>query len=201
MSWLSKLVNGRTLKLAAIAAAGYAGREYIFGNQIGSVYDTATGKYIEGGYSGGNFAAKTFNYLGVTPFSETKIGSFLQPLTSKYTPGLTLDPVGDAVAAGARALTAGERFDAMPTAGRIQASGVRSDTNFQAGQAGKFPIGNGGRVGNALGSEAMQQYLAKQVRMMGLPAASGLPTGSSVSTAGLASTTSAKRRQYKGLVS
>ena len=68
MSWLSKLVGGNTLKLAAIAAAGYAGKEYMFGS---SYTDPMS---LETTFTGGNFAADTFNKYNITPFSGTAFG-------------------------------------------------------------------------------------------------------------------------------
>ena len=197
MSWLSKLVGGKTLKIAAIAAAGYAGKQYLFGNQIGSVYDTATGKYIPGSYSGGNFAAKTFNYLGVTPFSDTSFGqSGLGQAITKTGSFLGLGQSG--LAGVVDSLTASQRFDKMPSPGTIEASGVNSDTNFQPGQVGRIPIGNNGQVGNALNSEAVRQYLAKQVAMMALPPVQNLPSVD-MSGSTLKATTSQRRRSYKSM--
>lgn len=201
MSWLSKLVGGKTLKIATIAAAGYAGKQYLFGNQIGSVYDTATGEYIPGSYSGGNFAAKTFNYLGVTPFSDTSFGqSGLGQAITKTGSFLGLGESGGAatLAGVVGSLTASQRFDKMPSPGTIQASGVNSDTNFQPGQVGRIPIGNNGQVGNALGNEAMRQYLAKQVAMMALPPVQNLPSVD-MSGSTLEATTSQRRRSYKSV--
>jgi hypothetical protein len=88
-----------------------------------------------------------------------------------------------------------------PTPGTIQPTSVRLDSNFQAGRVNQLPVGKGGSIEAAIGSEAMRQYMARQVAMMGLPRASSLPTASSVSSSALSQTTSAKRRAYKGLTS
>lgn len=198
MSWLSKLVGGKTLKMAALVGAGYFGGRYLFGD---TAFDYEAGKYY---YTGKGMAASTFNKLDVTPFGQTsfgqstigraitKTGSFL---------GIGESSEAETVAEAVEKLSAFQRFNQQPTPGRITASGIRTDTTFQPGQIGRIPIGNGTQVSSALQNDAMRQYLAKQVRMMGLPAASALPASSPVSTAGLAQTTSAKRRQYKGLTS
>lgn len=196
MSWLSKLVGGKTLKIAAIAAAGYAGKNYIWGSTI-PTYDTSgPGGFgrIGATYSEDTFAGRMFNKAGITPFSETRVGSFLSPVTEFLSP----DSMGG-VTQAARALTANQRFDQQPSASTISPTGVRSDTNFIAGQTRMMPIGNGGQVGNALNNPNAQQYFAKQVRMMSLPAVQGLPAAASVSSSSLATTTSARRRSYKAM--
>lgn len=200
MSWLSKLVGGKTLKIAALVGAGYFGSRYLFGE---SAIDYEGGDYY-GYYTGKDLASKTFNKYGITPFSQTSFGqSTLGQAITKTGSFLGIGQSSDAevLAGTVQSLSALQRFDRQVTPGTIRATGIRTDTNFQPGQIGRIPIGNGTQVSSALQTEAMRQYLAKQVRMMGLPAASRLPTASPVSTAGLAQTTSAKRRQYKGLTS
>lgn len=201
MSWLSKLVGGKTLKIAAIAAAGYAGKQYLFGSSSGHGYDISTGSYIAPKFTGDNFAASTFNRLGVTPFSNTSFGqSGLGQAITKTGSFLGLGESGGAatLAGVVDSLTASQRFDKMPSPGTIQASGVNSDTNFQPGQVGRIPIGNNGQVGNALNSEAMRQYLAKQVAMMALPPVQNLPSVD-MSGSTLEATTSQRRRSYKSV--
>jgi hypothetical protein len=200
MSWLSKLVGGKTLKIAALAGAGYFGSRYLFGaGQYGTLSDPAGMAY-----NPDTFAGKVFNKFNITPFQDTSFGqSTLGKAITETGSFLGIGQSSDAQAAigAVQSLSAAQRFDRQISPGTITASGIRTDTNFQPGQIGRIPIGNGSQVSSALQSQAMQQYLAKQVRMMGLPAASRLPTASPVSTGALAQSTSAKRRQYKGLTS
>ena len=199
MSWLSKLVGGNTLKLAAVAAAGYAGSQYVWGDQITSVYDSATGKMIEGAYSSGNFAADTFNKLGVTPFSETAVGSFLSPAVEFLRPS---DLGGTrALANVLGAAERGQQQRPLPSVSENRLPGaIRSDTNFQLSRANMIPIGSGGQVGSALANTNTQMYLAKQVRMMGLPSRQGLPSVTLSSASSLSSSTAGKRRSYKSMI-
>lgn len=195
MSWLSNLVGGKTLKIAAIAAAGYAGKQYMFGS---SYTDPMS---LETRFTGGNFVTDTFNKYNITPFSGTSFGqSGLGQAITKTGSFLGLGESGGAatLAGVVNSLTASQRFDKMPSPGTIQASGVNSDTNFQPGQVGRIPIGNTGQVGNALGSEAMRQYLAKQVAMMALPPVQNLPSVD-MSGSTLEATTSQRRRSYKSV--
>ena len=201
MSWLSKLVGGKTLKVAALVGAGYFGKEYFFGDTSTNIGfgDPSTFRY-----TGDNFAADTLNRFKITPFTQTSFGqSTLGQAITKTGSFLGIGQSGGAetVADAVQQLSALQRFDRQVTPGKISATGIRTDTTFQPGQIGRIPIGNGTQVSSALQTDAMRQYLAKQVRMMGLPAASALPAASPVSTAGLTQTTSAKRRQYRGLTS
>ena len=200
MSWLSKLVGGKTLKVAALVGAGYFGSKYLFGETLPS------GISGEGplAYDDSTLYGKVFNKAGFTPFQETSFGqSTLGQAITKTGSFLGIGQSSDAevLAGTVQSLSALQRFDRQVSPGKITATGIRTDTTFQPGQIGRIPIGNGTQVSSALQTDAMRQYLAKQVQMMGLPAASRLPTASPVSTAGLAQTTSAKRRQYKGLTS
>ncbi len=194
MSWLSKLVGGNTLKIAAIAAAGYAGKEYMFGS---SYTDPMS---LETTFTGGNFAADTFNKYNITPFSGTAFG--------QSTVGQAITSVGSFLNLDKQAglmevvggLSAAQRFEKMPSAGTISATSFNANTDFQAGRIGQIPIGNGGQVGSALNSEAMRAYMAKQVAMMGMPKMMALPTAASVGSSSLTASTSSKRRQYKRMV-
>jgi len=188
MSWLSKLVGGNTLKIAAIAAAGYAGKQYMFGSS------TAVNPHTDV-FSGDNFAANTFNKFNITPFSDTAVGSFLSPVTEFLRP----ESMGGTGILSSVLGSVGPRDMERPTPGTIQPTSVNLDSNFQAGRVSQLPVGRGGSIEAAIGSEAMRQYMAKQVAMMGLPRASSLPTSSSVGSAAFSQTTSGKRRAYKGL--
>jgi len=192
MSWLSKLVGGKTLKIAAIAGAGYFGNQYLWGKtaEMGAPGDGIFG------YDDSTFAGRTFNALGIKPFSETTVGSFLEP----YLGGkrAAMQAAGYGVGNVINSLSASQRFERMPSPGTIQPTGVRTDTNFGAGQAQMLPIGSRGQLDAALGSEAMRQYMAKQVRMMNLPGIQGLPSVDMSGTT-LAATTSQRRRSYKSM--
>lgn len=207
MSWLSKLVGGKTLKLAAIATAAYAGSQYVWGTKGLNIPASGTGgnpfgygstpTYAGAGEYGSTFATRMFNKAGLTPFSDTAVGSFLSPVTDLLRPESmggsgVLSRVLGSVSTGDM-----ER----PTPGTIQPTSVRLDSNFQAGRVNQLPVGKSGSIEAAIGSEAMRQYMARQVAMMGLPRASSLPSASSVSSSALSQTTSAKRRAYKGLTS
>lgn len=193
MSWLSKLVGGNTLKLAAIAAAGYAGKEYMFGSS------TAINPHTDV-FSGDNFAASTFNKFNITPFSSTAFG--------QSTVGQAITSVGSFLNLDKQAglmevvggLSAAQRFEKMPSVDPISATSFNANTDFQAGRIGQIPIGNGGQVGSALNSEAMRAYMAKQVAMMGMPKMMALPTAASVGSSSLTASTSSKRRQYQRMV-
>ena len=187
MSWLSKAVGGNTLKLGATILGSMVGKEYLFGETGGGAYDTATGKFIPGKYTSGSFIAEGFNKLGVKPFSQTTVGSFLSPILEQ---GRDFVDFGTELAEGKRRSL---QFEDLPTIPRISASGVNTNTNFQAGRARMIPLGNNGKVNNALANPRVQNYLAKRARIMGLPS---IQTASPTVTskASLASTTSARRR-------
>ena len=120
-------------------------------------------------FSGDNLAAKGLNYFGVTPFGETAVGSAI----SGYVPDWLKDTIGskEAKQTSASFLNMFGDIGQMPSLPRdkTQSSFTRSDTNFQAGQAGQIPLGKNGRVGNALQSPKMQAYLAQHVRASKIP--------------------------------
>lgn len=202
MSWLSKALGGNTLKVGAMIAGAYFGSKYVFGDsEMYRAIDPATGmdtaKYA---YTGTDFASQTFNKLGITPFSATSFGQ------SKV--GRAITGVGnflnigkgvgaeDAVSLFSQAM--GREFGRFPDAPQVSLSGygARSDLNFQAGQAQLFQTGKGGALAAALGREATQQYLAKQVRAtIGIPTASKLPEITGVALP--IKTTASRKRSYK----
>ncbi|MEC8569267.1 MAG: hypothetical protein VXY56_13475, partial [Pseudomonadota bacterium] len=84
MSWLSKRFGGNTLKLGAALVGSYIGGKYLFGDSVDTgTYDafgnfTKTGtKFADG--LGTDLVASGFNKLGITPFRDTGVGSFLSP--------------------------------------------------------------------------------------------------------------------------
>ena len=196
MSWLSKALGGNTLKVGAVIAGAYFGGQYLFGaKQYGTLSDpTALA------YNPDTLAGKVFNKFDITPFQETAFGQ------SKV--GQAITGVGNFLnigkgsgAEGAVSLFSqamGREFGQFPAAPQVSLSGygARSDLNFQAGRAQLFQTGRGGALAAALGREATQQYLAKQVQAtIGIPTASKLPEITGVALP--LKTTASRRRSYK----
>jgi len=150
----------------ALVGANVAGN-YFFGD---TAVDDVTGASY---YSGKGLAAKGLNYFGVTPFGETAVGSAVKGFYDDYVPEWLQDSISgdDAKKASASFLNMFGDMGQMPSLPRnkTQSSFTRSDTNFQAGQAGQIPLGKNGRVGNALQSPKMQAYLAQHVRASKIP--------------------------------
>jgi hypothetical protein len=73
----------------------------------------------------------------------------------------------------------------------------RSGQNFQSSQAQMMRLGNGGAITAALGRDATQQYLARKIAGLRLPAASSLPTPMAAS--GAVSTSAGRKSAYKKL--
>ena len=196
MSWLSKALGGNTLKVGAVIAGAYFGGQYLFGaKQYGTLSDpTALA------YNPDTLAGKVFNKFDITPFQETAFGQ------SKV--GQAITGVGNFLnigkgsgAEGAVRLFSqamGREFGRAPDVRQVSLSGygARSDLNFQAGRAQLFQTGKGGALAAALGREATQQYLAKQVQAtIGIPNASKLPEITGVALP--LKTTASRRRSYK----
>lgn len=196
MSWLSKALGGNTLKVGAVIAGAYFGGQYLFGaKQYGTLSDpTALA------YNPDTLAGKVFNKFDITPFQETAFGQ------SKV--GQAITGVGNFLnigkgsgAEGAVSLFSqamGREFGRAPDVRQVSLSGygARSDLNFQAGRAQLFQTGKGGALAAALGREATQQYLAKQVQAtIGIPTASKLPEITGVALP--LKTTASRRRSYK----
>ena len=179
MSWLSKALGGNTLKVGAMIAGAYFGGKYLFGEQTLGSYGGA-GDYAAASYSDATFAGRVFNKLDITPFQATSFGQ------SKV--GQAITGVGNFLnigkGSGAEGVVSlfsqamGREFGQFPAAPQVSLSGygARSDLNFQAGRAQLFQTGRGGALAAALGREATQQYLAKQVQAtIRIPTASKLP--------------------------
>ena len=202
MSWLSKALGGNTLKVGAVLAGAYFGREYMFGETTDAVYDTATGQTIAGTFvPGSSFAADTLNRFGITPFSQTGFGQ---------------SAIGQAITDAGNFLGFGRaddkkqslfgsalmsQFGRGPQVPNMQLSvgtqNFRGDLNFQPGRTNPFPIGRGGTLEAAVNRAATQQYLARQVAAMRLPAASQLPTPMSATSSSIRTSSSAKRSYSK----
>ena len=192
MSWLSKALGGNTLKVGAMMAGAYFGGKYLFGA------DDIPGEGFT--YDDSRLYGKVFNKFDITPFQETTFG--------KSAVGKAITGVGSflnigkgsgvegAVSLFSNAM--GKEFGQFPAAPQVSLSGygARSDLNFQAGRAQLFQTGRGGALAAALGREATQQYLAKQVRAtIGIPTASKLPEITGVALP--IKTTASRRRSYK----
>ena len=194
MSWLSKALKNDTVKIGLTLFGTAMAGKYVFGDYRPGMYDTATSTYIPGEYTGTDIGSRALNALGVKPFQDTAVGSFLSPGID-FLKGLDL---------GSGVTTLSELMQSksqMPTASRVQATAVRSDTNFQAGQTRGFPVGNNGRALDAMQSAQMQMYLAKKARAMGLPsiqtASANITLGGSGS---LPATTAGQRAARKRIV-
>tara|TARA_R100001129_G_scaffold60528_1_gene41176 strand:- start:244 stop:864 length:621 start_codon:yes stop_codon:yes gene_type:complete len=202
MSWLSKALGGNTLKIGAMIAGTYFGSKYLFGSDY-----TVTDPYrVEAfgekayQYTGKGLAPSVFNALNVTPFQETAFG---QSAVGKAITGvgsfLNIGKGSDdenAVSLFSKAI--GAEFGRSPSIPQIDVSGygARSDLNFQAGRAQLFQTGRGGALAAALGRDATQQYLARQVRStIGLPGASKLPAVTGVALN--LKTTAGGKRSYR----
>jgi len=150
----------------ALVGADVAGN-YFFGD---TAVDDVTGASY---YSGKGLAAKGLNYFGVTPFEDTAVGSAVKGFYDDYVPDWLQDTISsdDVKETSASFLNMFGDMGQMPSLPRnkTQSSFTRSDTNFQAGQAGQIPLGKNGRVGNALQSPKMQAYLAQHVRASKIP--------------------------------
>ena len=181
MSWLSKTLGGKTLKIGAAILGSTVAKDYLFGATSGGQYDPNT------------FTGSAFNKLGITPFRDTGVGSFLAPYLDK---GKDIIGFGTELADGSmRSL----QFGDLPTMGRVGYNPVNTNTNFQAGRAGMIPLGNSGRVNSALANPNVQMYLAKRARMVGLPAINtATPTVTTKAT--LSPTTSRRRRARTKLI-
>ena len=199
MSWLSKALGGNTLKVGAMIAGAYFGGKYLFGEQTLGGYGGA-GDYAAASYSDATFAGRVFNKLDITPFQATSFG---QSAVGKAITGvgsfLNIGKGSDEdKAASLFSMAMGREFGKFPDAPQVGLGGygARSDLNFQAGRAQLFQTGRGGALAAALGREATQQYLAKQVRAtIGIPTASKLPEITGVALP--IKTTASRRRSYK----
>ena len=75
MSWLSNALKNNTVKIGLAVVAGSVAKEYLYGTYSPSVFDTASGRMTEAGYTGNNIGSGILNFLNVdTPFSETRLG-------------------------------------------------------------------------------------------------------------------------------
>ena len=181
MSWLSKKLGGNTLKVGAALLGSVVAKEYVFGETSGGDYSS---KYLGAG----------FNKLGIGPFKDTAIGSFLSP---------ALDNIKTLGGSDGFLKTEGPSlYDQMPQVTQVTSSARMRGTNnsFSAGRVQMIPLGSNGNVNRALSNPSVQSYLAKRASMVGLPSITAVsPTVSA--TSNLTATTSSKRRQRSKLVS
>ena len=94
-----------------------------------------------------------------------------------------------------------DRFGRFPKTKRLQARGVRSDTNFQAGRANITQIPLGSANARMLQNPRVQRYLAKRAQMVGLPSAKVVQPNITVGGSTLASTTAGKKLARAKIVS
>ena len=197
MSWLSKRFGGNTLKLGAALVGSYIGGKYLFGDSVDTgIYDPF-GDFTKTGtkFAGTDLVSQGFNKLGITPFRDTGVGSFLSPaLDFVKDSGLGSLIVGGGGIAGAMS-----QFSRFPKARQLQSRGVRSDTNFQAGRATMIPLGTANA--RMLQNPRVQRYLAKRAQMVGLPSAKVVQPNVTVGGATLSATTASKKLARARIVS
>ena len=195
MSWLSKRFGGNTLKLGAALVGSYIGGKYLFGESTGHGYDISTGSYLAPKFKGTDLVSQGFNKLGITPFRDTGVGSFLSPaLDFVKDSGL-----GNLIVGGGGIAGAMTQFSRFPKARQLQARGVKSDTNFQAGRATMIPLGTANA--RMLQNPRVQRYLAKRAQMVGLPSAKVVQPNVTVGGSTLSATTASKKLARARIVS
>ena len=198
MSWLSKLVGGKTLKVAALVGAGYFGKEYFFG-ETGMMGHQGVDRAMK--YTSGSFAGETLNRFGITPFSETSFGQSAVGEAIRGAGSFLGFGTGDDKKQSLFGSALMSQFGRGPQVPNMQLSvgtqNFRGDLNFQPGRTNPFPIGRGGTLEAAVNRAATQQYLARQVAAMRLPAASQLPTPMSATSSSIRTSASAKRSYSK----
>tara|TARA_R100000388_G_C7191226_1_gene133623 strand:- start:18 stop:644 length:627 start_codon:yes stop_codon:yes gene_type:complete len=129
---------------------------------------TSTSFSGTGGNAISNFLGTTMNTLGITP-SQTmhSLPGFVQTGISNLMSGKGLLGTGMGMD-----MSQGDMFEGMtsfPSAGRVNPTSIRSDTNFGVSSANLVPIGRNGRVSRALSKPNVQQYIAKSVRGIKVP--------------------------------
>ncbi len=154
----------------ALVGAKVAG-EYLFGDSDFGFSGGEETSY----FTGDNLAAKGLNYFGVTPFGNTAVGSSIYGAVDDFMPDWIKDGYDAVKGSGAEKSASflnmfGRDMGEMPSGKRsTQARSIRTDTNFQAGQAGQIPLGKNGRVANALSSGKMNNFLAGHVKTTYIP--------------------------------
>ena len=204
MSWLSKLLKNNTFKIGATILAGGFAREYLYGDFREGIINPASGEFIKGSYTGTGFFGETLAKTGITPFADTAVGKsflgtaleYMRPTSMQGEQGNTL--FGSAMQTVNAASRMGMKAPSAPQyALGLGSQSFRSGQNFQASQTPMMNLGNGGTITAALGRDATQQYLARKVAGLRLPAASSLPTPMAAS--GTISTSAGRRSAYKKL--
>ena len=195
MSWLSKRFGGNTLKLGAALVGSYIGGKYLFGESTGHGYDISTGSYLAPKFKGTDLVSQGFNKLGITPFRDTGVGSFLSPALDFVKDS----GIGNLIVGGGGIAGAMTQFSRFPKARQLQARGVKSDTNFQAGRATMIPLGTANA--RMLQNPRVQRYLAKRAQMVGLPSAKVVQPNVTVGGATLSATTASKKLARARIVS
>jgi hypothetical protein len=195
MSWLSKALKNNSVKIGLVLAGATIGKEYFYGDYREGIINPASGEFIKGAYTGDNFAAKTLNFLGATPFKDTAAGKSFLGTALDY-----MEPLkGDSTDVALRALRGNLGLPEAPAmrldSGSQNFRGMQG--GFEAGRTQLLSMGNNGRALAALNNASTQQYLAGKIQGLNIPGASPLP---SLNTgAGSIQTTSMRRRGYKKL--
>ena len=195
MSWLSKRFGGNTLKLGAALVGSYIGGKYLFGESTGHGYDISTGSYLAPKFKGTDLVSQGFNKLGITPFRDTGVGSFLSPALDFVKDS----GIGNLIVGGGGIAGAMTQFSRFPKARQLQARGVKSDTNFQAGRATMIPLGTANA--RMLQNPRVQRYLAKRAQLVGLPSAKVVQPNVTVGGSTLSATTASKKLARARIVS
>jgi len=154
-------------KGAMLVGADIAG-EYFFGETMPGGVSGEGPSY----YSGDTFAGSFLNTVGVTPFSSTSFGSSV----SGYIPdfikqGFSDFTGGTGSASSALSAMFGKQFQQPPSMRGVKRLPTQYGRygDFAAGQAGQIPLGQSGRVANALQTPQMRNYLAGLVRAESIP--------------------------------
>ena len=189
MGWLSKALKGNALKIGTVILGSKFAGEYFFGETSYTPFGDAT-------YKGGNFFGDALAKAGITPFKETAVGkSFLGDAIELFRPG---ESKSSLMSAATQMAGSGLKMPQAPEYGlNVGTQSFRSGQAFQAGSTQMMSVGRGGAITAALGREGTQQYLAKKVAGLRLPAASSLPTPMAAS--GAISTSAGRRSAYKKL--
>ena len=197
MSWLSKALKNNTFKIGATILAGGFAREYLYGDTTFTAFGDPT-------YKGGNFFGDALKKTGITPFADTAVGkSFLGTALEYMRPTSMQGGQGNSIVDSAmQTVNAASRMGmGAPSAPEyglsVGSQSFRSGQNFQSSQAQMMRLGNGGAITAALGRDATQQYLARKVAGLRLPAASSLPTP--MAALGTISTSAGRKSAYKKL--
>jgi len=152
-------------KGAMLVGADIAG-EYFFGETVPGMEGTD-----ELYFKGDSYAGSFLNTMGVTPFAGTSFGSSVSGAIPDFIKqGFGDFTGGTGSASSALASMFGKQFrePPQPKGTRLQTQYGR-EKSFGAGQAGQIPLGQSGRIANALQTPQMRDYLAGLVSAKNIP--------------------------------